>query len=628
MSEKNIEKLDYKKLGMISGIEIHQQLDTKKLFCNCPSHIRDDKPDLFVRRKLKAVVGETGKVDAAALHASTLDREMIYRGYSDTNCPFEFDEEPPRPMNKEAVNVVLQTCKLLNSKIVDEVQVMRKTVVDGSNTSGFQRTGMVGYDGLMELSFGKVRVPSIILEEDSAKIIEQTSKKAEFNLSRLGIPLIEITTEPDMSNPEEVKEAALRLGLVLRSTGKAKRGLGTIRQDLNVSIRDGSSQGNRVEIKGAQDLRMITTWVENEVRRQVSLYKIRDELTSKKAKVNSDVFDITKIFDKTECKIIAGALKKKGVVKAIKLSGFNSYVGYEIQPNKRLGTEFSDYGKVSSSVKGLIHSDEKLIEKYTLSESEVKAIKKELDVKSNDAFIMIADLEEEVDNALAAVIRRANMVFDGVIAEVRRANPDGTTTFMRPMPGAARMYPETDCLPVQTKSYLENIQIPEFLLDKEARYQKEYSLTENIAVNVSRFNYGVMQEYNSFDEIISDFKKTKPLYLAETIIGTPKELKKRFNLEDSEHIYTHLFFLLKKIEDGEITKSILLDVLAELVQGKEVDFSKYKGVSDEELETELKAIIDKNKGAPMGALMGQAMAKFRGKVEGKKISEMLRKLAN
>ena len=246
------DKLDYKAIGLKCGIEIHQRLDTGKLFCSCPSTLRDDKPHFTIRRELRAVAGETGETDIAAKHEQESQKYFLYEGYNDTTCLVELDEEPPHPMNEEALNVVLQISKMLNAKIIDEIQVMRKTVVNGSNTSGFQRTALVGIKGILETPEGKIGIPNIQIEEEAAKDIEKgTDKEGKdfviYRLDRLGIPLIELGSDPDIKTPEQCKEVCERIGMILRSTGKVARGIGTIRQDLNISVMN----GQRVEIKGA-----------------------------------------------------------------------------------------------------------------------------------------------------------------------------------------------------------------------------------------------------------------------------------------------------------------------------------------------------------------------------------------
>ncbi len=261
------DKLDYEKLKFKAGLEIHQQLDAdgKKLFCNCPALLRKDEPDFLISRKLHAVAGESGEVDVAAQHEIKKDKEFFYQGY-DTTCLVELDEEPPKEINKSALKIVVQIALLLNCKIISISQVMRKTVIDGSNTSGFQRTVMIARDGYVETSHGKVKIEGIYLEEDSARPIERKEKKATYRLDRLGIPLVEISTDASMKNPEQVKEVALHIGEVLRSC-KIRRGIGTIRQDVNVSIRG----ENRVELKGMQDMKTFVKTIENEVLRQKKL---------------------------------------------------------------------------------------------------------------------------------------------------------------------------------------------------------------------------------------------------------------------------------------------------------------------------------------------------------------------
>ena len=258
-------EIDYVKLKFKSGLEIHQQLDSSKLFCRCPSLLRKDEPDFVVKRKLHAVAGESGEVDVAAQHQSLLDKDFEYQGYN-TTCLVELDEEPAHEINKEALKIALHISLLLNCKIIPITQIMRKTVIDGSNTSGFQRTVLIAKDGWLDAEYGPVGIESVLLEEDAARIVERLDGKEIYKLDRLGIPLVEIVTAPDIKTPEQAKQIALQIGDILRSC-KVKRGIGTIRQDVNVSIRN----GNRVEIKGMQNMKIFVKAIENEVLRQEEL---------------------------------------------------------------------------------------------------------------------------------------------------------------------------------------------------------------------------------------------------------------------------------------------------------------------------------------------------------------------
>jgi len=261
--------MDYSKLGFKCGLEIHQQLEGKKLFCNCPTEIRKGDVDFKVSRRLRASAGETGKEDVAALYEMSKDKEFVYQGYDDLTCLVELDEEPPRPLNQESLITSLQVCKLLNAKIVDEIQVMRKIVVDGSNVSGFQRTALIGRNGYIEVNGKKINITSICLEEEACQVIDRKKDQDVYNLSRLGIPLIEIATDASITSPEECKETASKLGMMLRSTGKMKRGIGSIRQDVNLSIKN----AGRIEIKGFQDLKSIPKVIDKEINRQLNEMK-------------------------------------------------------------------------------------------------------------------------------------------------------------------------------------------------------------------------------------------------------------------------------------------------------------------------------------------------------------------
>ena len=275
---------DYKKLGLKAGLEIHQQLDTTKLFCSCPSRLRDNNPDTFVKRKLRPVASELGKIDVAAAFERSKERTFIYEFYDDTTCLVELDEEPPQLLDKEALKIALQVSLMFNAKPVDEIQVMRKTIIDGSNTSGFQRTALIARNGYIETSFGKVGIEQVCLEEDSARRVAESKNSVTFRLDRLGIPLVEITTAPDIKSAEQAKEAAEHIGMILRSTGKVRRGIGTIRQDVNLSIKG----GQRVELKGFQDIRSMPKVIEKEVERQLRLLSQKKRVENEVRKVNPD----------------------------------------------------------------------------------------------------------------------------------------------------------------------------------------------------------------------------------------------------------------------------------------------------------------------------------------------------
>ncbi|RMD58365.1 Glu-tRNA(Gln) amidotransferase GatDE subunit E, partial [Candidatus Woesearchaeota archaeon] len=527
------------------GLEIHQQLDTGKLFCKCPSKLNENPPEYTIERRLRAVIGESGEVDPAAAAQAMRARENIYECHDENVCLIDLDEEPPRPIREEALKIAIQAGKLLKARFVDEAQVMRKIVIDGSNTTGFQRTTLIAMDGSIQSTKGPIRIPTVILEEDSARIIEERESKSVYRLDRLGIPLLEISTAPEITSPEQCQEVARELGLILRSL-PVKRGQGTIRQDVNVSIKGGA----RVEIKGAQDLKLLPTLVKLEAQRQENLIKIKKELAKRKAKITtSKPKDITHLLERSNSKIINSALARGGKVLSIKLPGFSSLLGIELQPGRRLGSELSDRAKWASSVKGLFHSDE--LPNYGIEKEEVRKIKQALLCKEEDAFILVAAQEDEALRAINAAVKRAQESIKGVPKEVRKAMPDGTTRFIRPMPGASRMYPETDVLPIKITKEKLSVELPETIQEKTKRYKK--ILPEDIAKALAK-----SQKTKLFDLCIKKFKSLKPAYIAEVILTTPAVIKREYGVEinPSDQDFEDLFSALER---GKIAKESIID---------------------------------------------------------------------
>ncbi len=596
-----------------AGLEIHQQLDTHKLFCSCPSILRSDDPQYTVVRKLNPVVGETGKVDIAAAYEKEKDRTFEYLVH-DTNCLVELDEEPPHAINQHSLRVALQIALLFNCKIFPEAQIMRKTVINGSNTGGFQRTVLIAYDGYVETSEGKVRIETIALEEDSARPAGTKDGKTLYNLDRLGIPLVEITTKPDLKSKEQIKEAALKIGEILRAC-EVKRGLGTIRQDVNISI-PGSE---RVEIKGFQDAKMMIPTIENEVLRQENLHKLKSRFA--KAVTSQKVMDVSKIFSDTGCKFVKKALDKKEGVFGFKIEKLAGVIGIEVQPGKRIGTDFSDYAKPVSGIGGIIHSDEEL-SKYSFSEDETRDVRKKLELKKADAFILIVGTREQATKALKAISKRIKLLEEGNPGEVRNSNPDGTTTFSRPMPGAARMYPETDCELLRIKKQ----QVDELksdlpkLASEHKSYLKEYGLTDESIMLLLK--QGKLEDFKVLAKVTDHYA-----LIGKTLTLLPINLanKEGKSVEEIEEILNNdlLADVFEKVPE-EIAPIDVKNVLLKIVQGKTLEQALEKSTID--LALEVKNIIKEKPGLREGAYMGLLMKKFAGQVTGKEISDELKKV--
>ncbi|MEK6983674.1 MAG: Glu-tRNA(Gln) amidotransferase subunit GatE [Nanoarchaeota archaeon] len=472
--------LNYKEIGFKCGLECHQQLEGKKLFCNCHTLNSGKEPDIEVERRLKAVVGETGEFDVAAEFEMLKNKKIIYEANSEDVCLVEMDETPPNPINQKALDTTIKVALLLNAKIVDEIQVMRKTVVDGSNVSGFQRTALVAMNGCIDTSQGNVRIPTICLEEEAAQKLEESKDFVRYKLDRLGIPLIEIATNSDIKSPEHAKEVASHIGMILRSVEGVKRGLGTIRQDVNISI----EKGGRTEIKGFQDLKSIPKVIEYEIERQLEA----------------------------------------------------------IKQGKKLERE------------------------------------------------------------------------------VRKAEQDFTTSFLRPLPGAARLYPETDVLPVKVdKNYVEKLrkELPKLLSHKIEEFEKKYKITKELAKELI--------DSEIFEPLTEKFNNIEPSTIAYTLINVPKEIKTRFNLDSSKLKNEDFEEILSYLNEGKIAKEAMIDILIKKIKKEKINLTEFESVSEEQLEKEIEQIIKEKPNLNQSAYMGLIMAKHRGKVDGKKVMEIVKK---
>ncbi|HPM54884.1 MAG TPA: Glu-tRNA(Gln) amidotransferase subunit GatE [Methanoculleus sp.] len=612
--------MDYKDLGLKAGIEIHQQLDTaEKLFCRCPTVLRDvaDRTGEFYRY-LRATESELGEIDRAAEEEMKLVRKFCYYTY-DTVCLVDHDEEPPTPMNPEALDICLTIAKMLGMTPVEQIHTMRKLVVDGSNTSGFQRTALVALSGALP---DGCRIETICLEEEAAQRVEGET----FSLDRLGIPLVEITTAPCMRTPEAVQEVAAYIGMVLRSTGRVKRGLGTIRQDINVSIAGGA----RVEIKGVQELDLIAEVVRREVDRQTNLLAIRDALRDRGARVDRTVVDVTALFAGTK----SAVLKKAKSILAIRLCGFAGLVGREIQPGRRLGSEMSDYAK-KCGVGGIFHTDE--LPAYGVTAEEVARLREFVGAGDDDCVAIVAASRERAGCAAEQVMIRADMALAGVPEETRKMLEEGSSAYMRPLPGAARMYPETDVFPIALSGALwEGIRVPELLTDRADRFVREFGLDGALARQVA------------FSERLPLFERAvaagvRPTLAARTLLATCRELA-RGGVAIDRVSEDDILALLSAVEAGRAAKEAIPDLLAELARTADesagtprerVDAAIAKmapAVSQADVESIVRRIVaereafarEKGMGA-LGPLMGVVMQELRGSVDGKVVSETLRR---
>ncbi len=543
------------------------------------------------------------------------------------------NEEPPHLLNQLALDTALEIALLLNSSPVDEIHVMRKIVIDGSNTTGFQRTALIALGGYIEVEGGKrVHIQSICLEEDAARKISEAQGEVVYRLDRQGIPLIEIATAPEIHNPEEAESVAYKIGQLLRATGKVKRGLGTIRQDVNISIKDGAL----VEAKGVQELGLVAKVVELEVQRQLNLLNIRDELRKRGAKeedISGQLIDISKVFIHSKSKVIRKALDQKGVVLATVLPKYAGLVGREIQPGRRLGTEISERAIFWGGVGGIFHTDE--LPAYGITEEEISMVRQATHTTKDDCVMLVADRREKAEDALKAAIIRAKEAVVGVPEETRAAQPDGTTHYSRPRPGSARMYPETDVLVVPVASErISRIReaLPEKPEKKFERFVKQYKLSNELAEAMIRSYH-----LDLFESIVTNMKNVSPAVVAVTLQNTWRNLKREGvpveNIGDDK-----VEQVFKELSMGKLAKEAIPDILAFLAKnesatvGQTTEKLGLQGISTEELGKVIEQTIKKNmplirdrKMEALSALMGDVMKQLRGRVDGKMVNENLRR---
>jgi len=630
-TEENGMSSKYSKIGLKAGLEIHQQLDTReKLFCSCEPKLFKGEPEFTFVRRLRPTQSELGQVDSAALFEFHKGTWILYEANNDTVCLVEMDEEPPHDLNREAVEICLIASLMMKAKPVDEIHVMRKTVIDGSNTTGFQRTCVVALNGEIDIKGKKVPIQQVSLEEDAARKTGKDGQLIRYRIDRLGIPLIEVTTAPVIYSPEEAEETAFDIGRILRATRMVRRGLGTIRQDVNVSIRDGAL----VEIKGVQELELVSQVIENEVKRQLSLLEIRDELKKrgvKKEDITEDFVDVTQVFKKTKCKVIAKALKQNKPVLAVRLPGFAGLLKKELAKDMRLGSELAGIARFWGRVGGIFHTDE--MPAYGVTVEELNQLGQLLKKKSMDAVVFVADTAENATDALKAVTERARVALEGVPEETRAANPDGTTKYMRPRPGAARMYPETDVPPIQViKAYIDELdnRLPELPEQLMKRLMKDYKLNRKLAKQI------LDSEYLELFESLAGETKVSPTVIVVAFTETLKALRREgINVKAvTDGQFREMFRL---IGSGKTAKESIPEILTWLASHEEdtvKDALKSLGlgmISRKEVEELVGDVMEKNsefieargKGA-FGPLMGIIMKKARGRVKAKLVKEILK----
>lgn len=626
-------EFDYEKLGLKCGLEIHQQLETEeKLFCRCPSKLQGTRePDFTIERFMRPVLGEMGTFDKAMLTEYEKGMNIIYEGYNDVICTYELDDTPPFSCNDEARKIALQIALLLNTNIIEEMHVCRKNYLDGSVPCGFQRTMILGTDGYITLENGKeIGIFILSLEEEAARRIKTENKTNYFRLDRLGIPLIEVTTKPDINDPYECRECAERIGLLLWSTS-VKKVIGSIRQDINVSIKSGT----RIEIKGVQKLGWIPILINHEISRQLNLIEIKDELQKRgliEEENAKEPIELTNILSDTKSSFISKGLKSGKKLYGVNFKGFKGLFGKNLMEDYRFGTEVSSKVKTLTGIKGIIHSDEDL-KSYKISEEEVMKIKNKLKSSKNDCFVLVLGTKKEVLKAMEVIIERVKFAFKGVPPETRRALENGNTEFLRELHGGARLYPDTDSKAIfNTGDEIEEIKknLPIYPWDVIKEYSDKYK-TEKRLIKKLIFK----DKLELFDKLVKVYPDNPSIILTtllETTTALRRDGKNIENIKDQDYI--DLFSKLKKKQIG---KEVIEDILIlksespDLTVLKIINKLNIETISIEDLNRIIRDVINKNKKLisekemrAIGPLMGEIMKKVKGGIDGALVSKELK----
>ncbi len=613
------------------GLEIHQQLDSKnKLFCNCEI-VDSTEHDFTFKRILRPTQSEMGSYDQAALFESKKIKTVKYQSSKNSNCLIESDEEPPMMVNTEALELVLTISLALHCAIEDELHVMRKIVIDGSNTTGFQRTILVGRNGVLDVDGVRVGIQSICLEEDAARIINEDKYDDEsriFALDRLGIPLIEIALDPISSTPMFVTNVAQTVGRLLRSTKKVTRGLGSIRQDVNISTNGGAV----VEVKGVQQLSQLALVIEYETKRQDGLNLIAKELKSRKideSKFLDNITDVTDLIKQSSSKVVKKILSGDSRFMGFVLRSFRGILSFEPYQGIRLGRELGEVAK-SYGIGGIFHSDE--LPNYGISTEDVESLSSILKINENDAFILIGGPSVLLNTVVLELSNRIKKAFSGVVPETRSVRLDGITVFSRPRPGSSRMYPETDIPYIsidenKLKELSKHIPQPwNVVIDQ---IHKKYGINKTLAENIFDSQYFFL-----FENIVSH-TSINPSFIVSKLTEDLVSLE-REGYDSSILSYDELFHLFVELDKNRISKESIPIILERLLkkEGGAVDeiISSFgsEGVTEEYVDKMINKIIEENESVisqkgldSIGLLMGRCMSILRGKIDGEKVNKKL-----
>jgi len=591
----NTPKTKYEEMGFKCGLEVHQQLKTeKKLFCRCPAGIyhKDDEYDGEVVRHMRPTLSELGEYDGTALMEQKTKKNIKYRLNNESSCTYEIDDTPPFPINNNALDIAIEIGILLGASIVGELHITRKQYLDGSIPGGFQRTAIVGIEGDIYLNKKTVKIIQLSIEEDSCREISDIGHERIYKTDRLGMPLIETVTYPEMITPEEAAEACNYIRFLNRSTGKVNTGIGATREDVNVSI----TGGTRIEIKGVAHIKWIPLLTHNEAFRQKSLLEIKNILNNRVKNPNEWKINKIKLLNEIIVRYdFLSELKNDNSNKlyAVNLPNFKKILSHFTQPEQTFENEISDRLKVIACIeKPNMTTSESLNQK--LDDTFFEEIRKELGSSDNDAQLVFWGPKNDIETALETIEERCRFAFDGIPEETRKSLKNGTTIFERVLPGPNRMYPDTDSPPISIEDKrIDNIKknIPESL-KKTIDKMTEWNIPKDTFTYILSKNL-----YPLLNRIINDFKED-PVFVS-TIIG--HRLKFIQGQIKSTNIFNHdrLYDVFKFVNDNKLEKSIIKKILPIAFENPNMDFDgimttiNFKKLSKKNIISEIKDLKDK-----------------------------------
>ncbi len=624
---------DYHQLGLKSGLEIHQQLLTeKKLFCRCPAGKYSEEYDAEILRHMRPTLSELGEYDGTALMEFKTKKNIIYRINHETVCTYEMDDTPPFEINQQALDIALEIAMLLNYNLVSEIHISRKQYLDGSIPTGFQRTTIVGVDGWVPLGNRKIGLIQLGLEEDACREVSDVGHERIYLTDRLGMPLIEMVTQPDMHTPQEVAEVANLLRRLVRSTGKVRTGIGAARQDVNVSIHGGT----RIEIKGVPRIPLIPVLIYNEARRQHALLQIREELhrrgiTEKTFQYTSA--EVTQLLTGASWDPIRHALKRREKIFAVNLRGFMGILSHPTQTGKVFSKEISDRVRVIACLTRLPNILTSESTEETIDSFMWKKIRNAVKARSNDAIILVWGPEEDVRTAVQEIVIRAREATVGVPSETRQALADGTNGFERILPGPDRMYPDTDLPPLEiTTERIERIRkgVPEPVWEREKKYRK-LGLPEHLIPIIAASPRAPM-----FEQLVEEFS-VSPTQIARLLFEkTVAWQRAGWPVEKIEPSTWKEFLRAVQQQPAllEVADPIFEQWLQHPRQSLTDELKKFPPATLDanQLTNEMKTILQgKNQQFPAAEkkfrfVMRPVMEKWRGRIPGEQVAEMVRKL--